>query len=145
MLLRAGLKVEEHPFVGFSARFEALPPRVARFEGKQSLVVQVRAHAIQQRLLVGARQKGLEGIAGQKDQAEALARVERARVAYNPARVQIDRFALRPRYHSWNDIQTGDWETQLRNRDADAPGATGEFKRRTTRFMCQRTIESHTG
>src|SRR5688572_18816877 len=102
-------------------------------------------HALYQCRLISIGQKGLKRVAGQKDQAELLTKVKRSSVTFHPTRRQTDRFAPRPLYHSWNDIQTSYWEPQLRNRDGDTPSATCKLKHRTTSFLRQRTIERHTG
>src|SRR5262249_1809081 len=99
LFLGAGFEKSKQAFVGqvcaHTLQLPASPARVARLEGEQAFGVQVRAHALQQRLLAGARQKCLESVASHKDQPELLAEVERARVALYPAYGQANRFAAR--------------------------------------------------
>ena len=61
---KKGLEEGKQAFVFRIAGLAVGPARVTGLEGKQALVVQVCPHARQQRLLIGARQKGLKCIAG---------------------------------------------------------------------------------
>src|SRR5215212_3308622 len=61
--LLAGFEVG--PELAVATRCIGAPARIASFEGKQAIVVQMRAYALQQRLLIGARQKCLKGVTGQ--------------------------------------------------------------------------------
>lgn len=105
--------------------------------------MQVRAHALQQRLLVGVRPKLLERVAGQEDQAELLAKVERAPITLHPANGQAGRLAARLVQHPRHDIHAGHGETQPRTGNARATGATGYLQHRAAGLLRQRRVERH--
>src|ERR687889_1385794 len=140
---RAGLKVDEQAVWVLVPLLAGAPARVAGFKGEEPFVVEVGAHAPEQRLLVGVRQEGLEGVAGQEDQPKSLlAEVEVTRVAFDPAYGQTGGLAARPFQHAGDDIQAGNGEPLPRDGYGDTARAAGDLEHRAAGLPRERRVES---
>src|SRR5215208_4373694 len=128
--LRAGLEVDEQALWVLVPLLAGAPARIAGFEGEEPFVVEVGAHAPEQRLLVGVRQEELEGVARQEDEPEPLAEAERARVALDPAYRQTGGLAARELQHAGNDVQAGNGEPLPGDGDGDPARAAGDLENR---------------
>src|SRR5919112_1393054 len=143
--LRVALEVDEQAVAVLVPILAGAPARVARLEGEQAFVVEVGAHAPEQRLLVSVRQEGLEGVAGQEDEPEPLvSQVERARVALDPAYGQTDGLGARPFQHAGDDVQAGHGEPLARDGYCDPAGAASDLEHRSSGLLCESRVERDT-
>src|SRR5215208_139809 len=140
--LRAGLEVDEQALWVLVPLLAGAPARIAGFEGEEPFVVEVGAHAPEQRLLVGVRHEGLEGIARQEDEPVPLVEVERARVALDPAYGQTGGLAARHFQHAGDDVQAGHGEPLPRDGYGDPARAAGDLEPRASGLLCERRVES---